>query len=94
LKLSIWPGLALAGGVLIAAVVALLLLHGGGGGPGQGRLPGGGNEPGITRLFPAETATKAPPKRRARGVGTAPGGSAAAFQYEAGGTGGLVLGGP
>jgi hypothetical protein len=100
LKLSIWPGLALAGGVVIAAVITLLLISGGGGAP-EGRLPSGSN-PADTRLFPSDGAAAGkhhkaaprPAKRRTRGVVTVPGGSAAEFQYGVNGNRGLVLGGP
>jgi hypothetical protein len=96
LRPPIWPGLALASGVVIAAVVVLLAISGGGG-PREGRLQGGTN-PGDTRLFPSDGAVdgkvrrvepKAPgPRRRARGI------SAAEFEYDAGVNRGLVLGGP
>jgi hypothetical protein len=93
LRPSIWPGLALAGGVVIAAVVVLLAISGGGG-PREGRLPGGPTA-GDTRLFPRErtvagTAEPKPParRRRARGI------SAAEFEYDPGANRGLVLGGP
>ena len=98
LRLPIWPGLALAGGVVIAAVVVLLVLSGSGGGPREGRLPTGAN-PGDTRLFPndpvvVEERTPKPPKRRLRGAETVPGSSAAGFQYDGDGNRGFVLGGP
>ena len=94
----IWPGLALAGGVVIAAIVVLLFLSGSGGGPKEGRLPTGAN-PGDTRLFPSDSAVAdkeppKPPKRRLRGAGRAPGSSAAEFEYDAHGNRGVVLGGP
>src|SRR3954451_10941603 len=93
MRLPIWPGLALAGGVVIAAIVVLLALSGSGGGPREGRLPSSGNS-GNTRLFRSEpvvavTRTPKPPKRRLRGAQTAPGSSAAEFQYDAGGNRGL-----
>ena len=101
MRLPIWPGLALAGGVVIAAIVVLLVLGGSGGGPREGRLPSGAN-PEDTRLFPTdhgvagETEKHAPepPKRRLRGSVTLPGSSAAEFEYDAHGNRGLVLGGP
>jgi hypothetical protein len=51
LRRNTWPGLALAGGVIIAALLALLLI--GGAGPGGIRLPNV-SPPSDTRLFPAE----------------------------------------
>jgi hypothetical protein len=105
LRPHIWPGLALAGGVVIAAVIALLIL-GNGGGAGQGNLaPGSG--PGDTRLFPpagqvaAQTGSgsaghgAAPVTRSAPQSGPAgPTSDAAASQYDAQGTRGTVLGDP
>ena len=102
---KIWPGLALAGGVVIAALIALLLI--GSGGPRGGSLPSGTN-PGDTRLFPGEVAGQAGPGRPVRvpgspgieprgavvGVGVAPGGSASEFEYDVGGNRGAVLSGP
>jgi hypothetical protein len=102
LRPHIWPGLALAGGVLIAAVIALLLLAGRGGGPSDGQFPGGG-DPGDTRLFPGTVIARPPQpatRRHARPrvvpppVGVAPGGSAAESQYDATGNRGVVLSGP
>jgi hypothetical protein len=103
LRPHIWPGLALAGGVLIAAVVALLLIGAGGPAPGQGTLPSGIG-PGDTRLFPPQAAVVGHPgpakhpepaaSRPAEGRGTAPETSAAESQYDAGGNRGLVLSGP
>jgi hypothetical protein len=103
LRSHIWPGLALAGGVLIAAIVALLLIGGGGPTGRQGRLPPGVG-PGDTRLFPRQAALvgHSGPAKRAKppessplgGGGTAPGTSAAESQYDAGGNRGLVLSGP
>jgi hypothetical protein len=107
LRPHIWPGLALAGGVVIAAVIALILI--GGGGPTDGRLPNGAN-PGDTRLFPSDGAVagradaggsaggdKHPGRGRpgaGGGSGSAPGGSAAEFEYDVHGNRGVVLSGP
>jgi hypothetical protein len=95
LRPNIWPGLTLAGGVVIAAVIALILL--GGAGPGDGRLPSSTN-PADTRLFPAQghvagESANRPPKRHRDG-GQAPSGSAAEFEYGAEENRGVVLGGP
>ena len=101
MKLPIWPGLALAGGVVIAAIIALLLI--GASGPTGGGLPDGGANPGDTRLFPSHGAVagevrREPPRKRPKGVTgggiTAPGGSAAEFEYGVHGNRGFVLGGP
>jgi hypothetical protein len=95
LRPNIWPGLALAGGVLIAAVIALILL--GGAGPSEGRLPSATN-PADTRLFPAQGQVAGQsanrPRKRHHDGGRAPGGSAAEFEYGAQGNRGVVLGGP
>jgi hypothetical protein len=96
LRPNIWPGLALAGAVVIAAVIALVLL--GSAGPSGGNLPSG-SVPGDTVLFPSQVAGGTPPGRPhkpppARPGGMATGGSAAEAQYGVDGNGGLVLGGP
>jgi hypothetical protein len=88
LRTNILPGLALAGGVLIAALIALVLI--GGGGSGNGSLPSE-TTPGAVRLFPSEVASRvARPRVRHRPAG----GSAAESQYGAAGDRGTVLGGP
>jgi hypothetical protein len=51
LQRNLWPGLALAGGVLVAALITLLLLSAGGGRPAAGPLPAP-TVPGVTRIFP------------------------------------------
>jgi hypothetical protein len=86
LKSNIWPGLALAGGVVIAALVALLLIGGDGGSSGR-MLPSAGG-PGATRLFPGPVAAPgtapdaAPPDEKPREApareGPAPGSGALA----------------
>ena len=88
MRLSIWPGLSLAGGVVIVAVVALLVI---GGPPGadHGSLPSGSG-PGDTRLFPPRHG--APHVSRSAPPG--PTSDAAASQYGAQGTRGTVLGEP
>jgi hypothetical protein len=94
LRPKIWPGLALAGGVVIAAVIALILL--GGGAPSGGSLPSA-SPPGDTRLVPSEGGVAGrirahKPHDPPRGV--VPGGSAAESEYLLNGNRGLVLGGP
>ena len=83
MRSHLMPGLALAGGVLIAALLALLLIGDGGPTGGPAPEPTG---PTATRLLPSES-TPAPGKKktRQRGAGktSAPG---------AGGGGGAVLG--
>jgi hypothetical protein len=96
LRPNIWPGLALAGGVVAAAVIALILL--GGVGPTDGTVPSAANAA-DTRLFPGENRVAGEPgsggsrsaQRRGR---PAPGGSAATFEYLVDENRGVVLGGP
>jgi hypothetical protein len=85
------PGLALAGGVLVAALVALLLI--GGGGTGRDGLPSV-PPPSSTRLFPADGdvarhPSAPPPRRRAHHHHR----SAAGAQYGLGTARTVVLGG-
>ena len=98
LQRNTWPGLALAGGVLIAAIVTLLVLGGGGGKPPAGMIPGA-SPPASTRILPGtgdvagetrHASRHRPPKPRISAFA----GSAAASQYGADGNRGTVLGGP
>jgi hypothetical protein len=84
LRRHTWPGLALAGGVLIAAVIALLLIGGGKGPDGSG-LPNP-SSPSETRLFSDEgELTATPPERhRTRRHADHPSPGAAGFQYGVG----------
>jgi hypothetical protein len=73
---NIWPGLTLAGGVLLAAILVLLLL--GRGQPDDGRMP---DAPGLTavRLFPGDRATGGQTDERGRdGEGKPQGGAVGA----------------
>jgi hypothetical protein len=96
LRRNTWPGLALAGGVVIAALIALLLI--GSDGPSGGGLPKVTN-PGATRLFPspgeagdvAGTGGTSPGSDRRRGHRDR---DAARSQYDATDDRGAVLGGP
>jgi hypothetical protein len=95
LRANILPGLALAGGVLIAAVIALLLI---GGAPSQdGGLPDG-DGPTATRLIPgggdAGRDGDGSGAGGGQGSGKGRGGSAAEAQYGARGSRGAVLGEP
>jgi hypothetical protein len=101
LRLHNWPGLALAGGVVIAAVIALLVISGSGG-AGNGSLPPGIG-PGDTRLLKpsGRVAVQTGPGTPGRGAShiehghaAAPGSDAATTQYGAGGTRGTVFGDP
>jgi hypothetical protein len=109
LQRNTWPGLALAGGVLVAAIAALLFLGGGGNTPPDGGVPGA-TPPGNTRIFPGAGdvagETESAPRHHHRPVrpalagtvpvalGQAPGGSAATSQYGADGNRGTVFSSP
>jgi hypothetical protein len=91
LRRNTWPGLALAGGVLIAALLALLLI--GGGGSGGGGLPNV-SPLSDTRLFPAEGDVAGAPGSggSGQGAGHRRRRSADGVQYGLAEGGGAVLG--